>query len=57
MGKTVPVPLEEVAGKLKMVDPKDPLIQEIKDMGICLETACKKWTEIVTQRPVLMRCP
>lgn len=35
MGKTVPVPLEEVAGKLKMVDPKDPLIQEIKDMGIC----------------------
>lgn len=34
-GKTVPVPLEEVAGKLKMVDPKDPLIQEIKDMGIC----------------------
>ena len=33
--KTVPVPLEEVAGKLKMVDPKDPLIQEIKDMGIC----------------------
>ena len=30
-----PVPLEEVAGKLKMVDPKDPLIQEIKDMGIC----------------------
>ncbi|MFR7656546.1 MAG: 6-phosphofructokinase [Coprococcus sp.] len=34
-GKTVPVPLEEVAGKLKMVDPNDPLIQEIKDMGIC----------------------
>ena len=34
-GETVPVPLSEVAGKLKMVDPKSSIIQEIKDMGIC----------------------
>ena len=34
-GETVPVPLSEVAGKLKMVDPKASIIQEIKEMGIC----------------------
>lgn len=34
-GETVPVPLSEVAGKLKMVDPKASIIQEIKKMGIC----------------------
>lgn len=34
-GETVPVPLAEVAGKLKMVDPKASIIQEIKEMGIC----------------------
>lgn len=32
--KTVPVPLEEVAGKLKMVDPNDSFIKEAKDLGI-----------------------
>ncbi len=29
-----PVPLEDVAGKLKTVDPKSPIIREIKLMGI-----------------------
>jgi len=33
--KIVPVPLEEVAGKLKMVDPEDPIIKEAKSLGIC----------------------
>lgn len=33
-GKCVPVPLKEVAGKLKYVDPKDPIIDEIKAIGI-----------------------
>lgn len=31
----VPVPLEEVAGKLKTVDPKSSIIQEAKKLGIC----------------------
>jgi 6-phosphofructokinase 1 len=31
----VPVPLEEVAGKLKMVDPKSSIIKEAKSLGIC----------------------
>ena len=30
----VPVPLKEVAGKLKMVDPKADIIREARDMGI-----------------------
>ena len=30
----VPVPLKEVAGKLKMVDPKSDIIREARDMGI-----------------------
>lgn len=30
----VPVPLSEVAGKLKYVDPQSPIIQEAKDLGI-----------------------
>ena len=30
----VPVPLEEVAGKLKMVDPDSSIIQEAKNLGI-----------------------
>ena len=30
----VKVPLEEVAGKLKMVDPKSTIIQEAKTLGI-----------------------
>lgn len=34
-GETVPVPLEEVAGKLKMVDPNSSIIKEVKGMGIC----------------------
>jgi len=33
--KIVPVPLEDVAGKLKMVDPDDPIIKEAKSLGIC----------------------
>ena len=33
-GKTAKVPLEEVAGKLKYVDPKDPLIKEARMIGI-----------------------
>lgn len=33
-GQTVPVPLEEVAGKLKMVDPNHSIIKEAKDLGI-----------------------
>ena len=32
--EVVKVPLEEVAGKLKMVDPKDSLVQEAKKIGI-----------------------
>lgn len=32
--KIVPVPLEEVAGKLKMVSPDDSVIQEAKALGI-----------------------
>ena len=28
-------PLEEVAGKLKMVDPNSAIIQEVKGLGIC----------------------
>ena len=31
----VKVPLEEVAGKLKTVDPKCPMIAEAKAIGIC----------------------
>lgn len=31
----IPVPLEEVAGKLKMIDPKASIIKEAKDLGIC----------------------
>ncbi len=34
-GKTKRVPLEGVAGKLKMVDPKSPMIKEAKLTGIC----------------------
>lgn len=33
-GETTAVPLEEVAGKLKMVDPKCGLIKEAKTIGI-----------------------
>ncbi len=33
-GEVVPVPLEEVAGKLKMVDPEADIIQEVKGLGI-----------------------
>ena len=32
--KVVPVPLEDVAGKLKTVDPDSELIRQIKDIGI-----------------------
>lgn len=31
----VPVPLEDVAGKLKMVDPDSSIIKEAKSLGIC----------------------
>ena len=31
----VKVPLEEVAGKLKMVDPNSTIVKEAKLMGIC----------------------
>lgn len=31
----VPVPLSEVAGKLKMVDPNSSIIKEAKNLGIC----------------------
>jgi len=31
----VPVPLEEVAGKLKLIDPEASIIKEAKDLGIC----------------------
>jgi 6-phosphofructokinase 1 len=34
-GKTKRVPLGEVAGKLKMVDPDSQMIQEAKLTGIC----------------------
>ena len=34
----VPVPLEEVAGRLKMVDPEASIIKEAKDMGISFGT-------------------
>lgn len=34
-GEIVPVPLEEVAGKLKMVDPNSTIIREAKGLGIC----------------------
>ena len=30
----IPIPLEEVAGKLKMVDPESSIIQEAKSLGI-----------------------
>lgn len=33
-GETVKVPLEEVAGKLKYVDPQCGLIQEARTIGI-----------------------
>jgi len=33
-GKTVRVPLEDVAGKLKGVDPDDAMVHEIRDLGI-----------------------
>jgi 6-phosphofructokinase 1 len=33
-GETVPVPLQEVAGKLKTIDPKSSVIEEAKSMGI-----------------------
>lgn len=31
----IPVPLEDVAGKLKMVDPESSIIKEAKSLGIC----------------------
>ena len=34
-GETVPVPLSEVAGKLKMVEPDSSIIREAKGLGIC----------------------
>ncbi len=34
-GEIVPVPLEDVAGKLKMVDPASSIIREAKGLGIC----------------------
>ena len=34
-GEMKPVPLEEVAGKLKRVDPNSDIIKEIKALGIC----------------------
>lgn len=34
-GEIVPVPLSEVAGKLKMVDPESSIIAEAKGLGIC----------------------
>lgn len=34
-GNIIPVPLEEVAGKLKMVDPNSSIIKEAKNLGIC----------------------
>lgn len=34
-GEIVPVPLSEVAGKLKMVDPDSSIIKEAKGLGIC----------------------
>lgn len=34
-GEIVPVPLEDVAGKLKMVDPDSAIIREAKGLGIC----------------------
>lgn len=33
--KIVSVPLKEVAGRLKTVEPSDPIIQEAKSIGIC----------------------
>ena len=30
----IPIPLEEVAGKLKMVDPDSSIIREAKNLGI-----------------------
>lgn len=33
-GEIVPVPLEEVAGKLKTVDPDGSIIREAKSIGI-----------------------
>ena len=34
-GEVVPVPLEEVAGRLKTVDPDSTIIKEAKGLGIC----------------------
>lgn len=34
-GEIVPVPLSEVAGQLKMVDPNSSIITEAKNLGIC----------------------
>ena len=33
-GEIVPVPLEDVAGKLKMVNPDSTIIREAKGLGI-----------------------
>jgi ATP-dependent phosphofructokinase / diphosphate-dependent phosphofructokinase len=33
-GEIIPVPLEKVAGKLKMVDPKSSIVKEAKSLGI-----------------------
>ncbi len=34
-GKIVSVPLTEVAGKLKLIDPSDPLVEQAKNIGTC----------------------
>ena len=34
-GEMKPIPLAEVAGKLKRVDPDSEIIKEIKALGIC----------------------
>ena len=35
-GKIVPVPLNEVAGKLKKISSDDQLVQQAKSLGICM---------------------
>ena len=34
-GEIVPVPLNDVAGKLKIVNPESSIIKEAKGLGIC----------------------
>ncbi|MBP5589742.1 MAG: 6-phosphofructokinase, partial [Bacteroidales bacterium] len=35
-GQIIAVPLADVSGKLKLVDPNDPMVQQARNIGTCV---------------------